>query len=262
MNGQLAEWLQVRAGWMICLVLACCCLYLPASAQQPSTAVLRASMVDIRVANETFDKVFEQVEAATPFRFVYNPNEVSSGGRITIKKKLSVEAVLALLPASLQYELRGRNILITRKEDMGTGKQLLAGRVTDLQNKPLPGVTVGMKAAQLAVVTDEAGRFSLEGGAGDTLRFSLIGYYEQETPVGTTGLLYVRMQPKQAALREVVVIGYGTSSKENLTTAIGNVKGEDLKNRPSNMNVMQGLAGRVAGVSVMMNSGKPGATRS
>ncbi|WP_298732553.1 TonB-dependent receptor [uncultured Chitinophaga sp.] len=252
-----------RIIWLACLVLVLCGGILqPIAAQTGTTEELQRTLVNIQVVNQGFDKVFEQIEANTRFRFVYNPAEIAGSGKITIsKKKISLAQVLQLLPAALQYELRGRNILITRQEKMAAETapvQEISGRVTDEQGNALPGVNVFTKGMQRRVMTDQAGGFNIRAGPGDTLLFRLMGFYEEALPVTGPVSLYVTLLPKPSPLGEVVVIGYGTSSKEHLTTAVGTVKGEDLNERATTMNVMQGLAGKVAGVSVMMNSGKPG----
>lgn len=252
-----------RIQWLACLLLVLCCGAVKRAAAQTGTEnELRRTLVNIQVVNQGFDKVFEQIEAGTRFRFVYNPAEIAGSGKITISKKhISVEQVLKLLPAVLQYELRGRNILITRQEQASPDPahiEELNGRVTDEQGNPLPGVNVIVKGLQRRVVTDQAGAFNIRAGPGDTLRFRLMGFYEEEIPVTSPISLYVTLLSKPSSLGEVVVIGYGTSSKENLTTAVGTVKEKELNERATTMNVMQGLAGKVAGVSVMMNSGKPG----
>ncbi|SEW53767.1 TonB-dependent receptor [Chitinophaga arvensicola] len=261
MKVKTADCRHVWPGWLAFLVLVLCCVY-PSRivAQSGNTDELKRTLVDIHILNETLDKVFEQVEAATPFRFVYNPSEITKSGKVTINKKsIPVEQVLKLLPPILQYELRGRNILITRKEAPAANQvSILTGRVTDANGNPLPGVYVMRKGTPPHMVTDPDGTFSIHADPGDTLRFSLPGFGEQEVPVERVNMLYVSLLPKYASLKEVVVIGYGTSSKEKLTTAVGTVSGEALKERATTMNLMQGLAGKIAGVSVMMNSGKPG----
>ena len=248
-------------GWLACLVLVLCCLYPPRiAAQSAITEELKRTVAEVHVTGETLDKVFEQVEAATTFRFVYSPSEITKSGKVTVNKRnISVEQVLKLLPAGLQYEIRGRNILITRKEPQPASQaSVLTGRVTDTNGNPLPGVYVMRKGALSRLMTDADGTFSIHAEQGDTLRFALPGFGEQEVPVERVNMLYVSLSPRYSSLKEVVVIGYGTSSKEKLTTAIGTVSGDAIKERPTTMNLMQGLAGKVAGVSVMMNSGKPG----
>ncbi|WP_142687514.1 TonB-dependent receptor [Chitinophaga polysaccharea] len=261
MKVKTAECLHMVPGWFTCLVLVLCCLYPPRiTAQSGVTEELKHTVVDVHVTGETLDKVFEQVEAATTFRFVYSPSDITKSGKVTVNKRnISVDQVLKLLPAGLQYELRGRNILITRKEPQPANQaSILTGRVTDTNGNPLSGVYVMRKGAPPRLMTDADGTFSIHAEQGDTLRFALPGFGEQEVPVERVNMLYVSLSPRYSSLKEVVVIGYGTSSKEKLTTAIGTVSGDAIKERPTTMNLMQGLAGKVAGVSVMMNSGKPG----
>ncbi len=264
MNEIRAERLHIRPGRLYCcLVLALCCLsVLRAAAQSAPADELRRTLVTITASGQTLDKVFEQIEAATRFRFVYNPSEIIAAGKVTItQKNVSVEQVLKMLPPVLQYELRGRNILITRKETPPPetpAEPMLTGRVMDAKANPLAGVSITVRGTEVRAATGPGGAFSIRAWPGDTLHLSLIGFREQWVQVEQADMIYITMLPKHSSLKEVVVIGYGTSSKENLTTAVGTVKGEELKERSTTMNVMQGLAGKVAGVSVMMNSGKPG----
>lgn len=237
------------------------CLDIPVSiAQQGHWDELRRTLVNVQVTDETLDKVFEQIEASTTLKFVYNPSDIAGSGRFTLNKEhISVEQVLKNLPATLQYELRGRNILITRLEPHTADAQLFqGGRVTDLQGNALPGVSIAIKGTAKRAITDQSGVFTIRAGTKDTVAFSLIGFNTLEVPVADESLMFASLSPSLSALRTVVVIGYGTLVKERLTTAVSTVKGNDVKERPTTMNVMQGLAGKIAGVSVMMNSGKPG----
>lgn len=252
--------LHVRTIWMVCMILACCC----AGRQQvvaQTGAELRNTLVDIQVSNQTFEKVFELIEANTEFRFVFNPSEIARSGKITINKKnISVEQVLKLLPPGLQYELRGKSILIMpgKKPPLDRVMKPRAGHVSDADGTALPGVNITVKGTTRHSITDPDGVFSIDANEGDTLCFSLLGFRDLKLPVSATGLPDVMLQSGTSALREVVVIGYGSANKENLTTAIGTVSGEQLDERATTLNLAQGLAGKVAGVSVMLNSGKPG----
>jgi TonB-linked SusC/RagA family outer membrane protein len=252
--------LHVRTILMVCMILACCCV----GGQQvvaQTGAELRNTLVDIQVSNQTFEKIFELIEANTEFRFVFNPSEIARSGKITINKKnISVEQVLKLLPPGLQYELRGRSILIMpgKKPPLDLVPKPRAGHVSDADGSALPGVNITVKGTTRHSITDQDGVFSINANEGDTLCFSLMGFRELKLLVSATGLPDVMLQSGSSALREVVVIGYGSANKENLTTAIGTVSGEQLDERATTLNLAQGLAGKVAGVSVMLNSGKPG----
>lgn len=252
--------LHVQTIWMVCMILACCCAGRQRAVAQTG-GELRNTLIDIQVVNQTFEKVFELIEANTEFRFVFNPSEIARSGKITINKKnISVEQVLKLLPPGLQYELRGKSILIMpgKKPPSDPVAKPRSGHVSDAEGTALPGVNITVKGTTRHSITDQDGAFSIDAKEGDTLCFSLLGFRDLKLPVSSTGLPDVMLQSGSSALREVVVIGYGSANKENLTTAIGTVSGEQLDERATTLNLAQGLAGKVAGVSVMLNSGKPG----
>lgn len=132
------------------------------------------------------------------------------------------------------------------------------GIVTDENNLPLPGATIRIKDTQLAVVTDVNGHFSIDApDLNATLVISFTGYDNMEVKASDTEIK-VQLKPASKSLSEVVVVGYGTSKKANLITSVSSVKGDALTERPTTINVTQGLAGKAAGVNVMTNSGKPG----
>lgn len=134
----------------------------------------------------------------------------------------------------------------------------VTGTVVDENNQPLPGATIKVSGGQQATVADVNGRFSITvPDANATLIVSYAGYDPAEVKATGTDIK-VQLKPDNKALGEVVVVGYGTSKKANLTTSISSVKGEALNERPTTLNITQGLAGKAAGVNVMTNSGKPG----
>jgi TonB-linked SusC/RagA family outer membrane protein len=253
--------LHVQTIWMVCMILACCCAGRQRAIAQAGGAELRNTLVDIQVVNQTFEKVFGLIEENTEFRFVFNPSEIARIGKITINRKnISVEQVLKLLPRELQYELRGKSILIMpgKKPPLDPVAKPRSGHVSDADGTALPGVNITVKGTMRHSITDQDGAFTIDANEGDTLCFSLLGFRNLKLPVSATGLPDVMLESGSAALREVVVIGYGSANKDNLTTAVGTVSGEQLDERATTLNLAQGLAGKVAGVSVMLNSGKPG----
>lgn len=134
----------------------------------------------------------------------------------------------------------------------------ITGQVTDgKDNSPLPGVTVQVKGTSTGTQTGPDGRFSLDAPAGATsLNFSFVGYIPQEKPIsGNT--VNVALASDVKSLQDVVVIGYGTQKRSDVTGAVASVKAAQLQERqlPS---VNQALAGRIPGVTVNENSGRPG----
>lgn len=120
----------------------------------------------------------------------------------------------------------------------------------------IPGVTVSIKSKATAVQTNATGQYSIAAAAGDTLTFTFIGYRPQDIVVGNQSQIDVFLVSDDNALEEVVVIGYGTARKRDLTGSITQIKGEDIVDRPGT-NPIANLQGKVPGLQVT-NSGRPG----
>ncbi len=134
----------------------------------------------------------------------------------------------------------------------------VTGKVTDENGGNLPGVNVLVKGTTNGTTTNADGQFSLTVPSGDaTLVFSFIGFLTAEKPVGNQSVLGVTLAPDVKALSEVVVIGYGTQERRNVTGAIASVKASDIQSVPS-PSTDQLLQGRAAGIQVISNTGAPG----
>ncbi|QNL49920.1 TonB-dependent receptor [Olivibacter sp. SDN3] len=138
------------------------------------------------------------------------------------------------------------------------GQQQITGVVRAAADQsPLPGVSVLIKGTSRGVTTDEKGQFSIDADASETLVFSYIGYLTTEQTVGDRTALTIVLQEDSQSLDEVVVVGYGTQRKVDITGSVSGVKAEQLTERPA-LNVNQAMAGRMAGVNASTNSGRPG----
>lgn len=131
------------------------------------------------------------------------------------------------------------------------------GKVLDEQGLGIPGASIKVKNTEKTTTTDNDGNFSLKDLANNAvLLISYVGYTSKEVKA-TSGTMTIRMEPQLQDLDEVVVVGYGTAKKSDLTGAVGTVKAEALQERPAS-SLNQGLSGRVSGVNVSSNSGRPG----
>lgn len=135
----------------------------------------------------------------------------------------------------------------------------ITGKVFDAKtNETLPGVSVKVKGTKVAVITDVNGAFSIKAKNTDALVFSSMGYEETETSVGTKTQIMTYLNLSTNSLKEIVVMGYGSQKKEDLTGSVGIVSVEQLQAAPV-MSFSQALAGRIAGVQVGSSDGQPGA---
>ena len=138
----------------------------------------------------------------------------------------------------------------------------LSGDVIDENGYPLAGVVVMADGSSIAAVTDADGKFVINAPAGTkSLTFTCLGMNDETVQTGNQTYFNVIMTQDQISLQETVVIGYGTMSKHDLSTSVASVKSEALTERASSFNVLQGLAGKVAGVRSTSMSGRPGGSQ-
>ena len=136
----------------------------------------------------------------------------------------------------------------------------ITGNVSDEKGEPIISGTVKLKDTNTATITDFDGNFKISVPANGTLVFSYLGYVAQEIPVAQAkgGVLNVQLKPEDTTLDELVVVGYGTMRKSDVTGSIGIAKGDEMK-KNQNFSAIDNLRGKVSGVNVFSNSSQPGA---
>ncbi|MGK7395296.1 MAG: SusC/RagA family TonB-linked outer membrane protein [Candidatus Cyclobacteriaceae bacterium M3_2C_046] len=180
----------------------------------------------------------------------------------------SAEKPMKKLKPKKQNEGKTEGILRNSSNLMTLGKydskivfqdNIVQGRVTDYETEEgLPGVNIIIKGTSVGTTTDASGNYSIEVGGDQTLVFSYIGYIQEEVPVSNRSTVNVVLNQDIQSLQEVVVIGYGTQERKDLTGAISSVSSEELtKINASGLD--EALQGRTAGVFVTPSAGQPGA---
>ena len=134
---------------------------------------------------------------------------------------------------------------------------VVSGTVNDETGTGMPGVNVLVKGTPQGTVTDSQGKFSVSPPSNATLVFTFVGYGTQEVPVGDRTTIDIALAVDLTSLDEVVVIGYGTQKRSDLTGAVGSVSADRLQERPAT-SLNQAISGKIAGVQVNSNSGRPG----
>jgi TonB-linked SusC/RagA family outer membrane protein len=137
-------------------------------------------------------------------------------------------------------------------------KITVTGKVTDETGQPIPGVTVTIKNSTVGTNSDVQGKYSLSANGNDVIVFTILGFVKQEIPVNNRTSIDVQLIAETERLNEVVVVGYGTQKRKDVTGSIASVKGDVFKDQPIT-NPIEGLEGRVAGVNVITTSAQPDA---
>jgi len=141
-------------------------------------------------------------------------------------------------------------------------ERAIKGTVIDVEiNQPLPGASVVIKGTNNGQITDFDGEFKINAPTGAILVITYVGYITQEVKVGSKSEITINLKPSAESLEEVVVVGYGTQKKVNISGSVATVSMKKLESRPT-ANITQGLQGTVANLNITMPSGQPGAVAS
>ncbi len=225
------------------------------------------AQITLSVQQQTIKQIIPQIEKASGYSVFYT-NEMPD---LKVKKDYSIsnstlhDALNKLFQGTdIAYEIKSdKQVLLflkskQNKEDSPTsGKKTVKGRVIDANNEPLIGVSVKAKNATIGTITDIDGNYEINAPEHSVLVFSYLGYTAQEVTVGSKATIDVTLEENVNALDEVVVIGYGTVKKKDLTGAVGAVSGQDLAVKKTT-NLSSALQGSVAGLMVRRDSNAPG----
>ncbi|WP_157585426.1 TonB-dependent receptor [Runella zeae] len=228
--------------------------------------------VTLRAEGQQLRTVLTMIEKQTTARFVYSSKAIKAERivNVNINAKTLNEALNELLnPLKLTYRLVGGQIVLENQLNQSTSSTILttesiersvSGIVVDEKNLPLPGVNIVVKGANRGATTDAKGAFQLTipDGNNIVLTFSFVGYQSKDVVVGSQTTLNVSMTPDVNALDEVVVIGYGSVRKKDLTGSVVQLKSEQLKEVPT-ANVLEAAQGKIAGADITRSSGQAGA---
>jgi len=225
-----------------------------------SAAVHSQDKINVNVKNVSFDKLFELLEKKSNYTFLYN-NQAIPGGTVNVDvKDVSVPQILsnALANTGLSFRILSQKlIVITKLSDVQAADITLTGTVTDATGATLPGATISIKNGKAVAVTDASGKFKVTVPDNAVLVISFIGYQSQEVAVAGKSEITVSLKDDASNLNEVVVVGYGTQRKKDLTGAVSLISSKDINALPVG-GVDQIMQGKAAGVSVTQNTGAPG----
>lgn len=236
------------------------------------------SKVTISLNNVSLEKALIELEKNTPVKFSYNSRSLKLSQKVNLtanSEALSIVLNRLLKPLSIQYIQVSNRIILKLEEErknvfwQGATPQIpfieaapediqIKGTVRDEAGELLPGVSITVKGSSKGTTTDVDGKFVINvTNTKAILIFSFIGYVSQEISVGNKSILDVVLRQDLKSFEEVVVVGYGSQKKRDITGAVASVSSQQLKAVPV-MGADQALQGRVSGVQVQQTSGAPG----
>lgn len=226
-----------------------------------SQMTISAQNVSFSTNKVTLKSAFEKIEKASKYKIAYNSSQLNANRSVTLSKKS--DDVFGILTQLLKgtnctYELEGNYIIIKPLQKAQTsGKKVkVRGVIKDETGEPIIGATVRVKGQSEGTVSDFDGNFTLDVTDDNTLQISYIGYQTQEFAVGKQHHFSIVLEEDKKILNEVVVIGYGTQKKGDITSSVGSVKSEDFTAGAIN-DAGQLIQGKIAGLSVTNPNGNP-----
>ena len=227
---------------------------------QVSASVNGQMKVSLSLSQVEIGKVLSHIEKQTSYRFLYN-NALKG-----IQQKISIDVHDATINdvlntifsgTDLTYKLLENNLIVVVSASQPLPQDIqVTGKITGENGEPLYGVSVTLKGSTRGTATDSSGNFTLTVPSDGTLLITYIGYLTQEIKIINQTQITVQLKPAGNQLNEVVVVGYGTQKKIDVTGSVAHVNGDVLAKQPV-LTATQALQGKAAGVQVT-SSGQPG----
>lgn len=216
------------------------------------TVFAQNKTVTLHEEQSSIQTILSKIEKQTKYLFVYDKAQIDVKRKITLKvNNKPVSQVLNTLFAGTQvsYSQNGNNIVLTVKKGSKQPTKTVRGVITDANGEPVIGATVTSTATGKGTITDMDGKFTMDVPKNTQLQVSYIGYKKQEIAVGEKNTLKIVLEEENAVLEEVIVVGYGTIKRKEMTSAISHIGAKDLNQMPT-MDASMLLQGKVSSVSV------------
>jgi TonB-linked SusC/RagA family outer membrane protein len=238
---------------------------LVATSLQLANANTFGQRINLNKNNISVEEALIEVQKQTGYNFFFPEEMITKARRFNVSVsnqplKQVLDIVFKNQPIS--YVIDRKTIVVVEHKTNSTTylQNTVTGKVVDSKGMPVPGVSVSLKGTSRATSTDNEGRYSINlPDQNGILIFSSLGFSVLESPVNGRNIMDITLTEKQSALEEVVVIGYGTTTRSDLTGSVAQVKAKEINAFP-NANVLQALSGRAAGIQIRQGSGAPGAS--
>ncbi|MDE3741652.1 TonB-dependent receptor [Maribacter polysaccharolyticus] len=236
-----------------------------------ANSVLAQEKIQIEVRGVSVEEFFNEIQKNSNYVFFYKDDVLNTDKKISLSVKnvkLSLLLDKAFLNTDLDYKIIGKQVIVKKNDDtssisseeldMAYQEITVTGTITDMDGIPLSGANVLIKGTVKGTQADFDGVYAIAAKKGDVLEFSYLGMVTKTVVVGNRNVINVTLEEDVASLDEVVVVGYGTQTKESITGSVGVVKSAELEQVPSST-FEQSLRGNLAGLQASASDGAPGA---
>lgn len=266
-------WSTHKSSWLrkSLFIMRCILLFLLLGTMQITASVTysQSAKLSLNIENRTVGDVLSMIEQESSFYFTYNVNQVNVNRKVSVdvKNKLVTDILDEIFKGeNIRYTISDKHIVLYKADKsellvLNQKLKTITGVVLDNNDEPIIGANVSISGTSTGTITDVDGKFTLEVPDNAQLQFSFIGYISQVVPVENKTVFNIKLLEDTQKLDEVVVVGYGTQKKVNLTGSITAIKTSELENIPVS-NLSNALAGRAPGVTITNNSGFAGASSS
>jgi TonB-linked SusC/RagA family outer membrane protein len=213
--------------------------------------------MSIKLEDASIKQLFKSIKKQSEFTFVYNVDDIERLDKVSLNvSESTVEEILdhCFKGTGMTYKVRDKVIIIVPREEEKfipeepleiSQERVITGIVTDESGNPLPGVSIQAKGTGKGTITDSEGKFTIAiGDEVKILAFSFVGMLSKEVEIGEMNELNIQLFPDLTGLEEVIVIGYGSMSKVNLTGSVAQITGNEISNQiaPTTSEMLQGLS--------------------
>lgn len=231
------------------------------------------TQLTLQMKSANIAQVIEAIESESEFRFLFDREDVDLQRRIDIdvkSKKIGHILRLMFRGSDVDYDVEDRQISLRRKKQVGDAPSInspiqqqdyrVTGTITDTDGIPLPGASVVVRGTTTGTQTDFDGNFEINVPQGGEVEITYVGYLPQRFTITQDENLQVQLQEDTAALDEVVVIGYGTAAKKDLTGAVSSFDSKAVDRQPSATNISELMRGALPGLNVGTSTSASGAS--
>lgn len=232
------------------------------------------SQITLSEKNAPLQKIFKAIQKQSGYDFFYTYEVIEKAGNATVNlNRMALEKAIeeVLKGKPLTYIITGKTVVIKEKinpsfipgiPEQAEAASRISGLVKDEKGIPLEGASVVVRSSGTGVSTDAKGRFTIQADIGDMLECSRVGYKTTVVIISSDAFLEISLPLEITAATEVIVVGYGTQKKTNVTGAVNTVNMKEVAGNRATTNIAQLLQGVVPDLQITYSSGEPGASTS